>query len=89
MIVYSIIGICIFILIIILLVIVKKYLYYKSKYKIEKKMNLYYKNKLSMLEYHFRNYREGKNPYTILRNIGDILQDYYLKLGSNKGSNDE
>ena len=37
----------------------------------------YYKNKLSMIEYHYRNYREGRNAYTVLRNIGNILQGYY------------
>lgn len=34
------------------------------------------RGKISMLEYYHRNYREGKNPYTMLRKMGDVLQGY-------------
>lgn len=46
------------------------------------------KAKVSMIEYHYRNYREGKNPYTEMRGIGDVLQDYNPK-EQNKGYSDE
>ena len=29
-----------------------------------------------MIEYYHRNYREGKNPYTMMRKIADVLQGY-------------
>lgn len=31
--------------------------------------------KLSMLEYYYRNFKEGENPYTALRNISNLLKD--------------
>ena len=34
------------------------------------------RGKISMLEYYHKNYREGKNPYTVLRKMGDVLQGY-------------
>lgn len=34
---------------------------------------IYYRNKLSMIEYHYRQYKEGTNVYTSMRKIGDIL----------------
>lgn len=80
------ISICLFIIICVLLYWM---LYYKSELYAQKDMFLYYKNKMSMVEYQFRNYREGKNPFTVLRGIGDIVQDYYLKLGANEGDKDE
>ena len=88
MIIY-ILGGVICLLTIILVVILQKYLYYKNELYAQNDMFTYYKNKVSMIEYHYRNYREGKNPYTVLRDIGAIIQDYYLKLGANKGDYDE
>lgn len=75
------------IIIVILLIIIcnlyVKYKHYKDEYYAQKDMYNYYKNKMSMIEYHFRNYTEGGNPFTTLRKLGDIIQDYYLKLGPN------
>lgn len=34
------------------------------------------RGKLSMIEYYHRNYREGKNPFTMLRKMADVLQGY-------------
>ena len=31
------------------------------------------KNKISMIEYFHRDFKEGKNPYTVLRDIKSIL----------------
>lgn len=80
------ISICLFIIVCVLLYWMT---YYKSELYAQRDMSLYYKNKMSMVEYQFRNYREGKNPFTVLRDIGDIVQDYYQKLGANKGDKDE
>lgn len=43
-------------------------------------------NTLSKMEYFIRNYKEGKNPYTILRNLQNLLYDLGDKLES--GSED-
>lgn len=80
------ISICLFIIICVLLYWMT---YYKSELYAQRDLFLYYKNKMSMVEYQFRNYREGKNPFTVLRDIGDIVQDYYQKLGANKEDKDE
>lgn len=41
---------------------------------------LYYRNKISMIEYQYRNHKEGCNIYTSMRNIGEILyKDFYDK----------
>lgn len=81
------ISICLFVIICVLLYWMN---YYKSEFYSQQDMFLYYKNKMSMVEYQFRNYKEGKNPFTVLRSIGDIVQDYYLKLGANnKGDNED
>lgn len=88
MVTYILIGIIV-ILIVLLILVLSKYLYYKEELYAQNDMFTYYKNKISMIEYHYRNYREGKNPFTVLRNIGDIIQDYYLKLGANKGDYDD
>ena len=34
------------------------------------------RGKISMVEYYHRNYTEGKNPYTMMRKINDVLQGY-------------
>lgn len=59
--------------------LVFKYIHCKNNYNTQNDMCNYYKNKLSMIEYHYRNYREGRNAYTVLRNIGNVLQGYYSK----------
>lgn len=35
----------------------------------------HYKTQLSMVEYHYRNYKEGMNGFTVLREIGDVIQN--------------
>ncbi len=42
---------------------------YKNEYE-----NTVNKNRISMVEYHFRNYKEGENAFTVLRKIGDVLK---------------
>lgn len=47
----------------------------KSKTQLEENnfIENQYKNVLSMIEYETRNYKEGQNPYTTLRNIQNII----------------
>ena len=79
MLVYKII---ILVLIVCICKLYSKYHYYKTEYYDQKDMYLYYKSKLSMIEYHYRKYKEGCNPFTVLRDLGNIIQGYYLKLGA-------
>lgn len=51
-----------------------------GKSKVQQKLDdnqytyLVSKNKLSMVEYHMREFKEGGNPFTTLRSISDILK---------------
>lgn len=57
-------------------------LFIDSKIKLNKLNNKYIEDsklftstsgKLSMIEYYYRNFKEGVNPYTILRDIHNVL----------------
>lgn len=37
-------------------------------------MNTYYRNKLSMIECQYRKYSEGENAFTVLRKLGNLIQ---------------
>jgi hypothetical protein len=50
---------------------------YKNELETEKDIFLYNKNKISMIEYHYRNFKEGQNAFTTLRRISDTLKDFY------------
>lgn len=72
-----IIGISILALIFFILLIISK-IKYKKLYKqlIDKNKEFtYVKNRLSMIEYYHRNYKEGKNPFTVLRDISNTLYE--------------
>ena len=72
-----ILAICVIMLIVLCAVLFIKISIYKNKLYAQNDMFLYYKNKLSMVEYHYRNFREGQNPYTTFRHISDVLKDFY------------
>ena len=40
-----------------------------------------------MIEYQYRNYKEGKNPYAVLRDLGEIIQSYYIRPDTKNGDN--
>lgn len=44
-----------------------------------KTRKLFYQNRISMVEYFHREYREGGNAYRVLAKIGDVLQGYTAK----------
>lgn len=72
-----IIGISILALVFFILLIISK-IKYKKLYKqlIDKNKEFtYVKNRLSMIEYYHRNYKEGKNPFTVLRDISNTLYE--------------
>lgn len=80
-----ILGLLLLGLLILNIVLLYKYHYMKDEYELDKSEFLYKSNKLSMIEYHYRNYKEGKNPYTTLRDIKEVL---YGSLGRDKLNND-
>lgn len=47
-----------------------------KKYEEDNRLFMYNKSKISMIEYEYRNFKEGQNPYTSFRKISDILKDY-------------
>ena len=53
-----------------------KYLKVRNKLYEENSLFQYNKSKISMIEYQYRNFREGENPYTVMRKISDILKDF-------------
>lgn len=67
-------------IIIIMLLCILTYLIHKIN-KLNKTINndrrtyLHNKNKISMLEYEYKNYKEGLNAFTVLRNISNILKE--------------
>lgn len=72
----TILVILIIILIILLIMCYYKYRDVCNKLNETKDMEQYYRNKLSMIEYHYRNYKEGDNIFTVMRRISDILQNF-------------
>lgn len=86
---YIVLGVNIFViicLIILNIVLLYKYIELQSMYYMERSEYLHKSNQLSMIEYHYRNFREGKNPYTVFRDIGDIL---YNNLGASNYNGEE
>lgn len=73
---YFLLGIIIILLgLLIYISIKKKQIEYE--YIAEKDLFLYNKNKISMIEYHYREFKEGQNPYTVLRKMSNTLKDFY------------
>lgn len=62
--------ICLIIAYVVLLHRYKKLLY---KYYMYKRDYLCKSNQISMVEYQYRNFKEGVNAFTVLRDIGEIL----------------
>ena len=60
--------------------LIYKYIKLKTEYELDKSDMLNHKNKVSMVEYMYRQFREGENPYTVLRNISNVLKDIYPTL---------
>lgn len=75
--VYIIIGLSLIILLFLILYILTKIKYIKldKAYIKDNKEFIQAKSKLSMVEYHYRNYKEGKNPFTVLRDISVTLSE--------------
>lgn len=69
-------GIIIFILMALVIFFVYKYINIRNEFYEENSLFQYNKAKISMIEYQYRKYREGENPYTVMRHISDILKDF-------------
>jgi hypothetical protein len=71
--------ICVIIMILFIVLYIRQIFKTRSKEKdlaIAKKEAEALRGKISMVEYYHRNYKEGKNPYTMMRKIDDVLQGY-------------
>lgn len=73
----SVLSIIIAILVIACLVLTYKYVKLKQYLYDEQDMFLYNRNKISMIEYTYRKFKEGQNAFTTLRQMSDILKDIY------------
>ena len=73
--IFVIIGISLLALLFIILFIITKIKYHKLSRKFIDKNKEYtrIKTRLSMIEYYHRNYKEGMNPFTVLRDITNTL----------------
>ena len=72
-------GIILLILLLVLLILCYiKYRGIKSLYEQDKQDWLYTRSQFSMIESHFRAYKEGKNPFTVLRDIGETIYAGFL-----------
>lgn len=73
--IFVIIGISLLTLLFIVLFIITKIKYHKllRKFIDKNKEYTHIKTKLSMIEYYHRNYKEGMNPFTVLRDITNTL----------------
>lgn len=50
-----------------------KYKELLDKYYDNKQQYLHKYNQISMIEYYYRNYNEGKNAFTVLKDIGKVI----------------
>lgn len=66
---------CIIILIVVIIILYTKYKKCYNKLIEKNKKYILIKNKYDMVEYYYRNFKEGGNPYTTLRNISNLLKD--------------
>lgn len=59
---------------------------YKKNKLMDSKQKIYLHNKcvMSMIEYQYRNYKEGQNIYTTIRNIKNILIDNSEDVNTNE-----
>lgn len=72
-------GIILIILLSVLLIICYiKYRGIRNLYELDKGDWLYSKSQFSMIESHYRAFKEGRNPYTVLRDIGEIIYAGFL-----------
>ena len=60
-------------LLIVNIVLILKYRKLQEEYYEIKSEYLFKANQISMIEYHYRNFKEGKNPYTVIRDISNVL----------------
>jgi len=77
----------IFLLLVLLILCYIKYKGVKNLYEQDKSIWLFTKNKFSLIESHFREYKEGKNPFTVLRDIGEVIYAGILPTKINKDNN--
>ena len=76
---------CLICLIIAYLVLLHKYRKLLDKYHMHKRDYLRRSNQISMIEYQYRNFKEGVNAFTVLRDIGEILQSNNLEVKNQDG----
>lgn len=56
-----------------LFILILKYNKLKNENYVQKGDINNYRSRLSMVEYHYRKFKEGTNPYTAFRDIGEVI----------------
>lgn len=82
MITIIVLTIIIILLILCIGVITVRYNKLKKEYRVLRYNNLNERTTLSMIEYHYRKFKEGQNAYTVLRDMSNVLRDYYPELNN-------
>lgn len=59
-----------------LIVLWNKKVEIEKEYIADKELFLYNKCKISLIESYYKEFKEGVNPYTVLRKMSDTLKDY-------------
>ena len=72
--IYYILAVIVLIMLLMYIVLRYKYKKFKDAYYSLNRLCLHKSNQISMIEYQYRNYKEGKNAFTTLRDIGIILE---------------
>ena len=71
---------CLVCIIIAYIVLLHKYRKLLDTYHMHKRDYLRRTNQMLMVEYQYRNFKEGVNAFTVLRDIGEILQSNNLEV---------
>ena len=59
-----------------LIIIWNKKVEIENEYIADKELFLYNKCKISLIESYYKEFKEGVNPYIVLRKMSDTLKDY-------------
>lgn len=71
---------CLLCLIVACVILIYKYKKLLDKYHTHKRDYLRRSNQMIMLEYHYRRFKEGVNAFTVLRDMGEVLQSNNLEV---------
>lgn len=75
-IVIIILSIVVVISLVLLIIYRHKYITARDSYYMEQYLSISNRSKVSMIEYQYKNFKEGQNAFTTLAKISNILKEY-------------